>query len=60
MSKGRNQHVVPNRNGGWNVKGAGNTKATSHHATQKEAIKTAERIAKNQKQTQKFMEEMAK
>ena len=25
---GKNQHVVPDKNGGWNVKGAGNSKAT--------------------------------
>ena len=25
---GKNQHVVPAKNGGWNVKGAGNSRAT--------------------------------
>ena len=25
---GKNQHVVPSKSGGWNVKGAGNSKAT--------------------------------
>ncbi|MGX7116183.1 DUF2188 domain-containing protein [Enterococcus termitis] len=26
---GKNQHVTPNSDGTWNVKGAGNSKATS-------------------------------
>lgn len=46
---GKNQHVTPNPNGGWNVKGAGNSKSTVNVATQKEAIKIATGIAKNQK-----------
>ncbi len=54
MSKGKNQHVVPNKNGGWDVKGARNKKATSNHATQKEAIAKAEKIAKNQKSDTKI------
>ncbi len=47
-NKGKTQHVVPHKNG-WAVKGAGNSKATSVFPTQKEAIKKAESIAKNQK-----------
>lgn len=43
-----NQHVVPNRNGGWDVKGAGNTRATKHTDTQQEAIRIAKNIARNQ------------
>ncbi|WP_414054311.1 DUF2188 domain-containing protein [Macrococcus equi] len=46
---GKNQHVVPNPNGGWDVKGEGNTNATSHHETQAEAIDAAKTIAQNQK-----------
>ncbi|MHA3226105.1 DUF2188 domain-containing protein [Globicatella sulfidifaciens] len=45
----KNQHVVPNPNGGWDVKGAGNSKSTKHTSTQSEAIKIATNIAKNQK-----------
>lgn len=41
------QHVVPNGDG-WNVIGEGNTKATKHTDTQKEAINIAKDIAKNQ------------
>lgn len=48
MSKGKNQHVVKHENG-WAVKGAGNTKSTKVTQTQKEAIKIAEQISKNQK-----------
>ena len=43
----KNQHVVPNRTGGWDVKGAGNSRATKHTTTQSEAIKIATGIAKN-------------
>ena len=44
MSK--NQHVVPHEDG-WAVKGAGNSRATSVHKTQAEAIGQAQDIAKN-------------
>jgi len=47
MSK-KNQHVVPHGNN-WAVKGAGNSKATSIHSTQADAIKEARDIAQNQK-----------
>lgn len=46
MSK--NQHVTPHENG-WQVKGAGNSKATKVVLTQKEAISVAREIAINQK-----------
>lgn len=46
--KKKNQHVVPHGND-WAVKGAGNSKATSIHSTQAEAIKDAREIAQNQK-----------
>ncbi|HVT85387.1 MAG TPA: DUF2188 domain-containing protein [Chitinophagaceae bacterium] len=48
MSK-KNQHVVPGKNGGWNVKGEGNSKATTHTETKQEAIDKAREIAKNQR-----------
>ncbi len=47
MKRSKNQHVVLHRNG-WAVKGAGNSKATKVTHTQNEAIKLAERIARNQ------------
>lgn len=45
---GKNQHVVPHPNGGWQVKGAGNTRATIRTTTQKAAIDIARSIAQNQ------------
>lgn len=44
---GKNQHVVPH-DGGWAVRGAGNERATSVHATQADAIEAARGIAQNQ------------
>ena len=46
---GKNQHVTPHPNGGWQVKGAGNSRATVRPATQREAIPVAREISKNQK-----------
>lgn len=46
---GKNQHVVYNPDGGWDVKGENNTKATKHTDTKAEAEKIARDIAKNQK-----------
>ena len=44
-----NQHVTPHKNGGWQVKGAGNSKATARTPTQAQAINVAKNIAINQK-----------
>lgn len=46
---GKNQHVTPRSSGGYQVKGAGNLKATKVFQTQSEAITFAKGIAKNQK-----------
>ena len=46
---GRNQHVTRHSAGGWQVKGAGNSRATARTSTQKEAIAVARSIAINQK-----------
>lgn len=46
---GKNQHVTKHPGGGWQVKGAGNDKATKVTDTQKKAIDTAIGIAKHQK-----------
>lgn len=45
---GKNQHVTPHSDGGWQVKGAGNSRATVRTATQKEAIDIAREISRNQ------------
>ncbi|MEQ1875656.1 MAG: DUF2188 domain-containing protein [Bdellovibrionia bacterium] len=41
---GKNKHVVPSKNGGWDVKSDG--RAVSHHQTQRNAIQNANSIAK--------------
>lgn len=48
MSKGKNQHVVPTKNG-WAVKPEGGAKASVIKSTQAKAIDEAIKIAKNQK-----------
>lgn len=45
---GTNQHVTPHPDGGWQVKGAGNTRATVRTETQAKAIDIARTISKNQ------------
>lgn len=48
MGKGKNQHVVPHKDGGWAVKGEGNSKATVITETKKEALNAGKAIAQNQ------------
>lgn len=45
---GRDQHVTPHPDGGWQVKGAGSSRATVRTKTQAEAIEIARDIARNQ------------
>jgi hypothetical protein len=45
---GKNQHVTPHPDGGWQVKGAGNSRATARTDTQADAIGRARDIARNQ------------
>lgn len=45
----KTQHVVPAKQGGWNVKKGGSTRATVHTKTKSEAQSIARGIAKNQK-----------
>ena len=45
---GKNQHVFPHPNGGWQVKGDGHERATVRTTTQSEAITIARNIAINQ------------
>jgi hypothetical protein len=44
----KNQHVVPH-DGDWAVRGAGNSRVTSIHPTQADAIDAARSIATNQR-----------
>lgn len=46
---GKAQHVTKHIAGGWQVKGAGNSRATKITSTQAEAIAIARSIALNQK-----------
>lgn len=46
---GKNQHVTPHPDGGWQVKGSGSSRATARTTTQSDAINTARDIARNQK-----------
>lgn len=45
---GKNQHVTPHPDGGWQVIGAGNERATARTSTQADAINVARGIAINQ------------
>ena len=49
MYMGKNQHVTPHPDGGWQVKGEGNHHATVRTTTQKEAIDRGREISRNQK-----------
>ncbi|MBE6746515.1 MAG: DUF2188 domain-containing protein [Ruminococcaceae bacterium] len=44
----KNQHITPHPKGGWQVKGAGNSRATVRTSTQKQAIDAGRSIARNQ------------
>ena len=44
-----NQHVTPHPDGGWQIKGEGNSRATKRTKTQQEAIDIAREISRNQK-----------
>src|SRR3546814_21172580 len=48
---GKNQHVVPHANG-WAVRGAGNSRATSVHETQRERAEEERAIAQRQSSEQ--------
>jgi len=41
-------HVVPNPDGGWDVKRGGASRASSHHDTKQQAIDRAREISRNQ------------
>lgn len=44
----KQHHVVPNPNGGWDVKAANAQRASAHSTTKAEAISIARTIDKNQ------------
>lgn len=48
MAKQDTHHVVPNQDGGWDVKRGGGQKASHHTDTKAEAERIARDISKNQ------------
>jgi len=49
MNKRPNSHhVVPNPDGGWDVKRGGANRASSHHGTKQQAIDYGREISRNQ------------
>ncbi len=49
MSRGpKSHHIVPNPNGGWDVKKGGAQRASSHHETKQEAVSRGREISRNQ------------
>jgi hypothetical protein len=48
MAKGTH-HVVPNPNGGWDIKKGGSDRSSGHYDTKKEAVDRARKISRNQK-----------
>lgn len=48
MSKQKSHHVVPNPDGGWDVKKAGSERASKHCDTKQEAVKEGREISQNQ------------
>ena len=45
---GKNQHITPHRDGGWQVKAAGSNRATIRTETQQQAVEIGRTIARNQ------------
>ncbi|MBR4767093.1 MAG: DUF2188 domain-containing protein [Clostridia bacterium] len=41
-------HVVPDKNGGWDVKRSGSKRASAHTDTKKDAVNIARKISQNQ------------
>ena len=48
MSKQKSHHVVPNPDGGWDVKKAGSERASKHSNTKQEAVEKGRQISQNQ------------
>lgn len=47
MPPSNNRHVVPNPEGGWDVRAPGAARASSHHDTQAQAIDRGRQIVTN-------------
>lgn len=48
MAKKKTHHVVPNPDGGWDVKKGGSEKASGHYRTKREAEDAGRAISRNQ------------
>jgi len=48
MPKQKSHHVVPNPDGGWDVKKAGSERASKHSDTKQEAVEKGIQISQNQ------------
>lgn len=48
MGKKSDRHVVPSRDGGWDIVAPGVQRASSHHGTQQAAIERAREIVQNE------------
>lgn len=44
----KTHHIVPNPNGGWDVKRGGGSHASSHHDTKQEAVDAGRQTSRNQ------------
>ena len=49
MSKQKSHHVVPNPDGGWDIKKSGSERASKHFETKQDAVKQGREISQNQK-----------
>ncbi|MFC4223016.1 DUF2188 domain-containing protein [Lysinibacter cavernae] len=47
MTDDNSRHVVPNPDGGWDVKKPGAQRASGHHSTQADAVDQARQIIRN-------------
>ncbi len=48
MLKRKEHHVVPNPDGGWDIKKAGSQRASKHCETKQEAVKVGREISQKQ------------
>lgn len=47
MSQLKTTHVVPNPNGGWDVRAGGSKRASNHYKVKSKAVSRARKISKN-------------
>ena len=47
--KAKSVHVVPDKDGGWNIKSSGATRSSGHFDRKTDAVKRAREISRNKK-----------